>query len=272
MRLIMLPAPMPGVHGDDDEDDDNVRLSDLPDQLASKDKEESSKIRTLAEIGKRIPIPGDGNCGFAACLRGLGESTSTTEFRRGLYKFAVANYLMFCGNPRYNTANGESARNHCDPLRVFDAAGDSVAQYRIDFKSNLTSNRIEDLMEQYGKPRPWFSSNRSRMRLERFQHRIKMIWKDGDDNLDFERGCSSEFYFDIHVVLCILALKYQRTFVVYQRGGHQAMSIAEYLIKNGGSVSYYLYDGEWRSPPKGSVCITHDGGVHYDYLDLKPSS
>ena len=94
-----------------------------------------------------------------------------------------------------------------------------------------------------------------------------MIWKEGVVDLDFERGCGREFYFDIQVVPCILALKYQRTFVVYQRGARQAMSIAEYMNKEGGSVSYYLHDGEWRSPPEGSVCIVHDGAIHYEYLE-----
>ena len=257
------------------EDDDNVRLSDLPNQLASKaeeeeEEEESSKVRTLAEIGTRIPIPGDGNCGFAACRRGLGESMSITEFRRTLYFFAVANYLMFCGAPRYNTHTGELAWNHRDPLRVF-AADDSVAQYRIDHKTNLNSNRIEMLMKEYGKPKSWFSSNRAKSRLERFKDRIKMIWKEGIDDLDFEGGCESEFYFDIHIVLCILAMKYKRTFVVYQRGEAKAMSVAQYLSKDGGKVSYYLHHGEWRSPPEGSVCIVHDGRIHYEYLQLKPS-
>ena len=157
-----------------------------------------------------------------------------------------------------------------DPLRVF-AAGDSVAQYRIDYKANLTSNRMEMLMEEYGKPRPWFSSNRSKARLERFKDRIKMIWKEGVKDLNFEGGCSSEFYFDIHIVLCILALKYQRTFVVYQRGEAKAMSVAQYLSEKGGSVSYHLHHGEWRSPPEGSVCIVHDGRIHYDYLEVKTS-
>ena len=258
------------ANDDDDEDDYEVPLSDLPklaSKGASKEEEELSKIRTLAEIGKRIPIRADGNCGFAACRRGLGEeSLSMNEFLKGLYDYAVDHHLEFCGGPRFHTTTGELSFNHCDPLRVFSGE-DSVADYRVDYKPN----RIETLAKKSEKPRSWFSSNRSKMRLERFKVRIGMIWKEGIDDLDLEDGCSSEFYFDTNVVLCIMALKYQRTFVVYQRGEDKAMSVAKYLSENGGSVSYHLHLGEWRSPPKDSVCIVHDGRIHYEYLQLKPS-
>ena len=192
------------------------------------------------------------------------------EFRKGLYDYAVHNHLKFCGRPRFHTTTGEVAWNHRDPLRVFSGK-DSVADYRVDYKADLNSNRIEMLMKEYGKPRSWFSSNRSKMRLERFKARIGMIWKEGIDDLDLNGGCSSEFYFDTNIVLCIMALKYQRTFVVYQRGEDKSMSIAQYLNEKGGSVSYICYQGEWRSPPEGSVCIVHDGRIHYEYLQLKPS-
>ena len=258
------------ANDDDDEDDYEVPLSDLPklaSKGASKEEEELSKIRTLAEIGKRIPIRADGNCGFAACRRGLGEeSLSMNEFRKGLYDYAVDHHLEFCGGPRFHTTTGELSFNHCDPLRVFSGE-DSVADYRVDYKPN----RIETLAKKSEKPRSWFSSNRSKMRLERFKVRIGMIWKEGIDDLDLEDGCSSEFYFDTNVVLCIMALKYQRTFVVYQRGGDKSMSIAKYLNEKGGSVSYICHRGEWRSPPEGSVCIVHDGRIHYEHLQLKPS-
>lgn len=224
-----------------------------------------TSIRLLNAIGTRQPIPGDGNCGYTATQRGaedcsLIESGMTiTEFRRGLYEFATLNYKQFCGSTRY-ASSGEVAYDHKDELRVIDATGDSVADFRIDYKEG----QMKRLAKEQEKHIKWFSGNRAGMRKARFAERIQSVWKAG---MDFEDGCGEFHYFDANKCLCILALKYKHTFVSYQTGPNKAMAIAEYQSSTG-FVTLHLIRGSWFSPPAGSICIIHNGTNHYEYLKV----
>jgi len=120
-------------------------------------------------------------------------------------------------------------------------------------------------MKEKKKGRALFSSSRSRSRAARFEERIKPVWQ---ADVNFEDGCRRFHYFDTNLSLCILALKYQRTFVSYQTGTDKIMAIACYQSTSG-FVTLYLSRGEWFSPPAGSVCVIHDGVNHYEYLELK---
>lgn len=225
-----------------------------------------SPIRMLNIIGTRQPIPGDGNCGYTATKRGAEDCAliepgmPITEFRRGLYDFATSNYKKFCGNSRY-TSSGEMAYDHKHELRVIDATGDSVADFRIDYKEG----RKKELAKEKKKDMIWFSSHRASMRKARFEERIESVWK---ADVDFEDGCGISHYFDTNKCLCILALKYKHTFLSYQTGRNKSMAIAEYQSSTG-FVTLHLIRGSWYSPPAGSTCIVHNGTNHYEYLKVR---
>ena len=190
----------------------------------------------------------------------LGSLTVQTETMRRYADQYGTYFSLMDGSHKMNLYSLQTI-----PVTGIDALGWSCF---VGFGCGISEKISNCTAKESNKPRSWFSSNRSRSRLERFKARVELIW---EDDVDFRGGCTRRHYFDIHVVLCILALKYQRTFVVYQRGKGKSMSIAQYLNEKGGSVSYYMYRGEWRSPPEGSVCIVHDGKMHYEYLQLKPS-
>ena len=226
-----------------------------------------TSIRLLNAVGTRVSIPGDGNCGYTATQRGaeycslIEAGMPITEFRRGLYDFATSNYRQFCGNTRYAGSSGEVAYNHKDALRVIDASGDSVADFRIDYNDGQMKRKATEQKKDI----KFFSGNRVSMRKDRFAERIQSVWKAG---MNFEDGCGQSYYFDTNKCLCILALKYKHTFVSYQTGSNKAMAIAEYQSSTG-IVTLHLIRGSWYSPPVGSICIIHNGTNHYEYLEVR---
>jgi len=214
-------------------------------------------IRTLKSVGKAYEINGDGNCGYSACQRGLeeygdiDEGIAIGDFRHGLFEFATEEYEMFCGaSPRY-FADGGLYQFRNDGLGVMEPNGEAVKAYIIDRPPRKIKGRRE-------------LGNAPRARAQRFAERIRSVWeKDVVGN--FSRGCLGPHYFDSTLSACILARKYKRSLVLYQKGANRSMTIAHYDVARDCVVSY-LARGSWYTPPAGSVCIIHDGGVHYEYL------
>lgn len=130
--------------------------------------------------------------------------------------------------------------------------GDPVRSYIIDFSPRTLASERKEL------------SSRQRFRARRFVERLRPIW---EDNVDFSLGCGKEHYFDNSFSPCVLARKYKRSFVVYQKGHEKITSIAYYNMKND-CVVFYIARGSWYTPPVGSVAIIHDGSIHYDFLKV----
>ena len=165
-------------------------------------------IRTLQSVGKAYDIEGDGNCGYYASQRGLEEygdiekGTAIGEFRHGLFSFATDHYTMFCGaSPRY-FCDGGLAFNRNDGLGVTSPDGEAAFAYVIDRPPRKIKGRRG-------------LGNSPRARAQRFAERIRSVW---EKDVIFSSGCLSRHYFDSTLSPCILARKYKRSFVLYQKG------------------------------------------------------
>mmetsp|Transcript_22636 Transcript_22636/g.49147 ORF Transcript_22636/g.49147 Transcript_22636/m.49147 type:complete len:209 (-) Transcript_22636:267-893(-) len=164
-------------------------------------------------------------------------TTTVTDFRKLVHDFASSSFIDFCGG----SSNNEG-------LKVTAPDGGHVYEFS-KYKKKGENNTDDE-------------------RRKRFDDEIlSMIWV--QRQTPFDRGCGRKYHCKDLIIMTILAMRFRRSFVCCRVGKEPRTHFCHY---SNGKVVVYQKEGEWYSPPPGSVCIVHNGGNHYDYLRPHSSS
>ena len=198
------------------------------------------EVDSLDQIGTTTNISGDGNCGYRASRKGL---------------IVNGNRLVFEG------LNGIREEQHHHLLTHMTEFRHLLYQHLSRNYENFNSGgaaldaELETLPDFRGSRRTVMSEVGG------------TIWERG---VDFDRGCDSSYWFDVHFDLPIVAHKYRTHLVSYsttpQGNGlaNKSTHIGYYDHVMDRVVLYYV-PGRYITPLANAVCLVHRGN-HFDLL------
>ena len=222
------------------------------------------QVQNVSNFAERRDVPGDGNCGLHSIREALAHkgrpiapsSNPIATMRKAMYDEINANRIHYFGT-------GVADDDQSNHLKVTCAVINNRAKRR-PFWTEYSTNKGGAA----GAYRGIFSKDELEQYLKEFI--LKHTWKDG---LDFDSGCSGEYFMSLQKHLPIVAKLYKTSIVCYTNPSQ------ENLLPNGATFAC-MYDStkdavtiydfkNIRKPPPDVPCIYKCNYPHYNWLKLK---
>ena len=200
------------------------------------EKKHAIQLKELTLFGDTIHVPSDGNCGYWAIMRALEDNgsmgkTSVRDFRESIATFGCENESSFCGlQPLYLNSAGE-------PVVIFNP----------------------NIREKMGEVKD----------VGYFQREI--INKIYQADIAYDGGVLSRVdqWMNVSRVFPLISMMYKVSLASF--GGNASPGKRNTLIfefdSATGNVVVHEYFGEyWVEPPHGTLCITGDDSMHFEYI------